>query len=268
MTRLAGGKPIPLPKGEAGRIAAMLIKQFKPCDGDNVVPDFVCTKSRPIHAGRYVEVCAVLTDDSPARVPGREHVPGGHFRPAHPRSPSSAGGIQVRVTETCRPRALWNKEMRSVIQHELAHAADPSIHMQHARVIRARETRTPIPHHGATPDTDFCGYVNKPIEITARIAQVAHELSAMTARAAIRQRLDYEHPDDPARAHEILYKSTTYNAVEGCLTPKNKRKFLQLAARLWQSGRYGTPPRAGQSARRPTPPTPPKLPRDRPRRQR
>ena len=246
MTRLAGGKPIPLPKGEAGRIAAALIKQFKPCGDDGtVVADYAHAVSRPVYRGKPVGVSVTLVDTAPPGTPPhRQFVQSGVFRPNPPQG-RHAGSVTVRVTESCRTPAAWNKDMRSVIQHELAHAADVAARTQ-----------------GVSAD-DFCRYVNAPTEITARVAQVAHELSSTEARKAVRQRVDYAHPDDPARAHEILYKSPTYNAVENCLTPKNKRKFLQLAARLWQSGRFGALPGAdgrGWEA------APPKLPRDRPRR--
>lgn len=244
MTRLAGGKPIPLPKGEAGRIAAALIKQFPACGPDHVRGDFASTTSRPVYAGKPVGVSVFPVPGDPNAPPHREHVPAGSFARYSPRG-QHAGRVRLDVTPSCRRRADWNRDMRSVIQHELAHAADVTTTYRHAA------------------SDEFCGYVNAPTEITARIAQVAHELSSTEARKAVRQRVDYAHPDDPARAHEILYKSPTYNAVENCLTPKNKRKFLQLAARLWQSGRFGPMPQAGEATRRLPPP---KLPRDRPRR--
>lgn len=233
VTKLAGGKPIPLPKGEAGRIAAALIKQFKPCGDGAVIADFACTVSRPVYRGKPVSVCTTLTDNAPPSTPPhRRFVRSGTFRPNPPQG-RHAGNVAIRVTESCRAPAAWNKDMRSVIQHELAHAADVATRVQSVSV------------------DDVCRYVNAPTEITARVAQVAHELSSAEVRKAVRQHIDYAHPDDPVRAHEILYKSPTYNAVANCLTPKNKRKFLQLAARLWQSGRFGTLPSAGGADRGP-----------------
>lgn len=271
MTKLAGGKPIPLPKGEAGRIAAALIKKFKPCGEDSVVPDFVCVRSRPIYQGKAVRVCTKLvevpTEYNPFN-PNRYRVPSGSFTPADVDVPRTAGYVTVDVTETCWRPAFWAPGMRTIIQHELAHAADPAVHARHAQATRAIATKTPLPRwvereRSKHPDDDYCGYINLPREVVARTAQVAHELSTTKVRQAVRRDVDEAPSYDPVRPEAILQHSPTYYNVQRCLTPKNKRKFLQLAARLWQSGRFGALPTSnGRGWEAP----PPKLPRDRPRR--
>ncbi len=270
MTRLAGGKPIPLPKGEAGRIAAALVKKFKPCGDGNVVPDFACTISRPVYRGKPVRVCAKLVDLPTAydpHNPSRYNAPGGTFEPAAVDDPK-AGYVAVHVTETCRQRAFWAPDMRTIIQHELAHAADPAVHARHARATRAIAAKAPLPRQirreqSKRPDADYCGYINLPREIVARTAQVAHELSTTKVRQAVRRDVDEAPSYDPVRPEALLRHSPTYHSVQRCLTPKNKRKFLQLAARLWQSGRFGALPATdGRGWEAPLP----KLPRDRPRR--
>ena len=116
--------------------------------------------------------------------------------------------------------AAFENRLHSVIHHELAHLSDPQVH-QPGRGDA----------HLGDGDTDKAKYVNDPREITARVAQVARELNRRpSVRAAKTADL----------SAFMSGSSPTWRAVEEHLTPENRRRFLKMAANVYQNHREGT----------------------------
>ena len=241
---LRGGKPIPMPKGEVGRVTAKLVKRFPVCATGKVTPppDYqeLCTTTGPVgYRGRPIDVCLVPKAASSWLELDELVLSGDYSR--------RRGVIRLMVNqEQCAAPKRWATEMRSTLRHELTHAADPYGTHRKTRYAHPGEIvkkKTPRIKHAILPET-ACGYILDPVEVTARVAQVEEELLRSKTRHEIRR--DVRHGVlRPGNLQKVLYESPTYVNVVPCLAkaPKIHRRFYQLAARLWAAGKLGPPPR-------------------------
>jgi hypothetical protein len=222
---LAGGGVIKLPEGEVGRVAAALVKQFHSCTPAGVKtplavppPDYqaACTLSPP-----KSYICTEPVHDVHWAAKG-DLVTGGYYSP-------KSGEIVLKVEAgKCAPRTAWARRMREMLRHEMTHAADPYVH------VRRKPYAKPV------TDKDYCKYVRDPAEVAANMAEVQEELLNASRRHDIEWQTRKGHIEQP---WEILHISPTYLRVLTCLTPKLKRRFYQMAARMWASGKLGPLPR-------------------------
>lgn len=240
---LSGGKTIPLPKGEVGKVAAKLVSKFRSCSISGEVsnkvappPDYQanCTRFeapfRPEKPGlkqRYKEGGTIhtCTENKVARswLSKGKLIISGYYSPS---------GKQVRVQvnpDACAEPERWKEEIRTILRHEFTHAADPYVHVRKTNYSKLQD------------DLDECAYLNDPVEVTAQLAEVEEELLSAKTRLAILRSARHGYPGS-GRLHEVLHESPTYLKRLSCVTPKINRRFFQLAARLWQSGKLGPRP--------------------------
>lgn len=130
----------------------------------------------------------------------------------------------------------WDRDelsatLRSVLSHELAHAADPSI--SEGRPTSTRQIR----------DTGGeAAYYNDPAEVAARMQQIWREITDRRAVASIEQirtEAKEEGADFEPDAFSHLHTSDTWNRIEEHLTTENRRRILRMAARAWELIRQG-----------------------------
>lgn len=117
--------------------------------------------------------------------------------------------------DLCGKVPAWRSYIRSVLAHELAHAADPWLIEQargRSRVKRTGPRRT-VPGSRA--------YYNSPEEMIAHMAEVQDQLRRFGSQV-----------DWSASPPEILRQSTRFQDIEPMLTPASRRRFLKMAARL------------------------------------
>jgi len=222
--RLAGGGTIRLPKGDVGRVAAEIVRKFPPCGPAGAHLDLRVPPQRWSPActiWRGVNICAEPVERSPD-APRGPLVAGGGYLPY-------AGQIRVRVDASCcAPVLEWQAQLRSALRHEMTHAEDPYL----------RKRRKPYSKPGVD-DESYCRYVRDPSEQAAYLAEVRGEVLAAPARHRIERLV---RKGLLRRPGEILEESETYSRIASCLTPRQRRRFLQMAARIWQSGRLGPLP--------------------------
>ena len=217
-----------MPKGEVGKIVARLVKSFQACGDGKVTPppDYAapCTTAKNLgYRGRPIRTCVIPTQATNWQSLYNLVLEGSYFR--------REGKIWIHVNmDQCARPQRWAQEMRSTLRHELTHAADPYV----------THRKTPYAH----PDTvSRCHYWLDPVEVTARIAQVEEELLRSETRRTIRR--DVRHGMlRPGGLHHVLHESPTYVKGLPCISeaPKVRRRFYQLAARLWASGKLGPRP--------------------------
>lgn len=211
---------VKLPKGEVGRVAATLVRQFPRCDRNDPElatppPDYqaACVRS----SVRKTYVCAQPVHNVHWSAKG-DLVTGGYYSPR-------GGQIRVKVeANQCAPRSEWQRRLREVLRHEMTHAADPYVH------VRRR------PYAKATSESNFCQYVRDPVEVAANLAEVQEEILNSKRRQHITWQV---HRGHISRPEEILHESPTYLRIITCLTPRIKRRFMQMTARLWAAGTFG-----------------------------
>ena len=230
-----------MPRGEVGRVAARLVAQFARGgeSGATTPPD-------------YIENCVITSvgRDGPTRVCAwprstdnwltkGDLVLGGHYS-ARRRFVA----IEVNRDQCASPKR-WAGEIRATLRHELTHAADPYVHVRNTPYARPGTVvkKAPRVEHPLL-EPHACGYYLDPVEVTARLAQVEEQLLAAETRRTIRRdvRKGFIKPGQLA---SILLESPAYLTAAHCLAkvPKIHRRFRQLAARLWRSGKLGPPPR-------------------------
>jgi hypothetical protein len=131
--------------------------------------------------------------------------------------------IKVSVRQQPWERDELGAEVRSVLSHELTHAADPA----------------PKRHGPKTADdatSRYRAYLNLPEEVTARLHQVMRELEDK------RVATHYYHTRNPRPDADLLAYSPTWKSIEQHLTPENRRRFLRLAAQVATRIRSGPTP--------------------------
>lgn len=157
----------------------------------------------------------------------------------------------------------WDRDrlaetLRSVLSHELAHAADPTIYEHSMQQLRAGKLTTADPgvrDYGGGSDLEARtrAYYNAADEVTARMQQIWRELTDRRAVAAIDQ-IRRESREEGAvfepSAASHLGMSETWNRIEEHLTPENRKRILRMAARAWQSIQSGNVDPAFEKSRK------------------
>ena len=119
----------------------------------------------------------------------------------------------------CMPAYDWAEEIKGILTHEVAHASDPGI-------LRYRRA-------APSAEDERCEYFNHPAEVTAFVAQARREITSFHAvMQANKLRRSGRTLRTPADLLRVL--SPTYGAMYSCLRPKMKRRFLRMAARVWE----------------------------------
>lgn len=118
---------------------------------------------------------------------------------------------------SCESREAWTPFLTQVLAHEAAHASDPAI-MHALRTRRGNSNK-------ADADQNYVAYINSPNETAAQLVEVEKDL-----RQSMRTQPKLWRNSTPV---EILrLSSDRYVELERKLTPKNRRRYLRLAARL------------------------------------
>jgi 8-oxo-dGTP pyrophosphatase MutT (NUDIX family) len=139
------------------------------------------------------------------------------------------------------PAEELHQRIRSVLAHEMTHAADPSLHARHVAVAesqwakRGELVEAPPVDRERTP-REMVGYYNDKFEVTARMQQIVRELLDEKSHAAIKEAHDHYRADPayppPYRPEEVLAWSPTWERVGHHLTPQNRRRVLSNVATL------------------------------------
>lgn len=204
---------VPVDERQVARIARKLVSKYKSADawGSSCKRGQVSPAYSQVR-GVQVRTPAgdVRTVDVELHAISRDVAKGGAYQPKMHKV------VVYQDPRVCGdPYSMATTIMRT-LRHELAHVADPAIRLERERSGYQRK------HEG------LCDYVNDPLEITARVAETKAELE---------QNASWMHRDkrkgEPLTSRDVRVYSDTYAAVEPCLTPKNKRRFLKVAARVW-----------------------------------
>lgn len=204
---------VPVDERQVARVARKLVSKFPPADGEHCRVGDV----RPAHAQvRGVQVRTptndVRTVDVEVHALPREIYSGGKYLPKLHRI------VVYADPRVCGQPYAMAKTLMETLRHELAHATDPGIRLERERAGYQRK------HNGR------CDYINDPLEITARLAETKAQLEQNSTWLR-RQKRD----GDPFKNGDVRLYSDTYAEIESCLTPKNKRRFLKVAAWIWDS---------------------------------
>ena len=208
--------------GKMATAAAEVVDKFRACGKDDeVVPvggrGSVITTVRDAASGkdREVGVWTIPVSDD-ADVPNAQHR---RLRDSH-------GAMEYEVVlfprHKCMSADNWRWEMRRSLVHELTHAseADRQKLRQHPRF------------------TEGCRYFNSRWEVAAFVAEAREEMGTFQQ---VRQADFMVRKGFLTRPEDLLMlASPTYQDLIGtkCLTPENRRRFLKMAAHLWEQRGY------------------------------
>jgi len=120
------------------------------------------------------------------------------------------------ASEGCGSRVAWTQVIAEIMAHELTHASDPG-------VVRRRPVAT-----ARRLAMTYCEDVQQPAEQTAHLNQIRYEMEAFLMKLPGLQHLG------PA---DLLKASRDWKTIEPCLTPRQRRRFLRMAARVAAEGR-------------------------------
>jgi hypothetical protein len=128
--------------------------------------------------------------------------------------------------ELCAQKAVWSPELTKVLAHELTHAADPGVGKQ-KRLYDFQKFRS-----GDPSPAEVCKYYNDPGEVKAHINEARSEMRSWQFRES-RNMLEERARERGIRLTpaDTLKLTSTYRRVWKCLTKKNKRLFMKMAAR-------------------------------------
>jgi len=220
------GRPIPVPTIEIIKAARDAVDKFEACSRYGVKPGRMNLDPFYVRSpnGDMRVVYTSVRPDKMIGAPPDRLIKGAYFRNPDKRDENARTIVIKARADRCRPSHDWREALRSVLAHELAHAADPYVE-------RLRE-------HGQHNDRDapYAEYVNRPQEVTARLAQVQHELHEPYTMKALRDACADGVLDSP---EQILRHAQTWGRVRKHLQPEARRKFLRLAFDLWQQRNYG-----------------------------
>lgn len=129
------------------------------------------------------------------------------------------------LADLCAPEQFWKDDLRNILTHELTHVVDPGL----------RKNKGPAPR----PDRDgMCAYISHPQEVTAFLAQMREELRSFNTF----QMIDKMHRKGLIkRPEDILPRSRLWATVSRCLKPAQKKRYLRMAAQLWQEWGFDRP---------------------------
>lgn len=121
------------------------------------------------------------------------------------------------MRDLCDSVPSWRRAVRSVLAHELAHVADPTVKREKDHRVDAR--------------TNYCAYMRQPREVTAFLAQVRDDL---TSDIGVKRIADFRRRGYIKSAAEVLTMSDRWHTLNRCLTTAQKKRFYRVAADLWQ----------------------------------
>ena len=167
--------------------------------------------------GEELEVRAIIV----SREEGMGWRPSGEIRP----HPGGGAVINVSIPQGMDPtKQSVQDHIRSVLIHEMAHAAEPQI-------VASLGTK------GMTGRS----YVNHPSEVTARVAEVVHELR--TPKAQSRIYWDDELPAFSTTPMEWARSSSKkWEEIAPLLDEPAKRRFMRAIAAAYEDARPPAPP--------------------------
>lgn len=195
--------------------AAKIVDGFRPCGTSDLMPG---------PGGRVTAVRVAMADTGAARDVPITVRPDDRLNMAV-WAVYNGQRREIRLhprTGLCMSRAEWERAIRTILVHELTHAADPGVDRRVEAAVAGRSRRK------ATPGG--CDYINDPVEVSAFLAEVRAEVLValgdpryarlMKAGGMVRTKAD------------LLKFSDTYRDIKSCLTGANRRRFLQMVARL------------------------------------
>lgn len=212
---------IEVPDEQITKLASKVIASFQPCgpNGDMLTPQ----GSRFAPRGTSVttargEMVNVMVTSEPVDARGQVS---GQLETTISSSGLVRRTIQIFPSRSaCWPRSLWGPRVREVLAHEMAHVVDPAVEQN---VWRRKSGKRPEDQNGPT-----CAYYNSPTEVTAHLAEIEYELRSKVHSYRSGRELM---PGDPL---ELLQDSAQWQAMERCLTPANRRRFLRMGAILYK----------------------------------
>lgn len=208
---------------QVAKPVARLVDAFEPCPID--------TLSRPAHArlkltvpdaatGRDIPVEVEVNPDSQV-----EYASGEHHLYRNDSDGTRQDYVYLRARRNlCISPGEWKQVLRSILTHELTHVVDPGL----AKTRRAPKT---LRRHG------MCAYLTQPHEVAAYLAQTREDLLSFdaTQRAdKLRRAGALRQPADLLR----LLVGDRWRKLQGCLRPADQRRFLRLAAQIWETRGY------------------------------
>ena len=167
-----------------------------------------------------------------------------HADPSHPMTPVGGVGVASRSTGQIKSgdRIIlmrvrsgksmadypFRSEVSSFLAHELTHLMDPGRAQGDTRRSKRRSTGADL--WSPSTDAQWSEYVNDESEIKAYLHQVFLDLhSGKAAKMATSYMLSEGEPRDQI-CRTILKLSPSWVNIEDALTPKNRRRFLRVAA--------------------------------------
>ena len=207
--------------GKMATAAAEVVDTFKPCGSDDYVQPVggkgaVTTTVRDAASGkeRPVEILTIPVVRG-ADYPNAEAI----------RRKSGDGRFSHEVVLypriSCMAADEWRSELRSTLAHELTHSSEA----ERKKLVGRKQN---------------CPYFNSPHEVAAFLSQVREELNSFHLVHQTSTQVRTGDITDPAG---MLAQSRKYRSLleTKCLTPRNRRRFLQMAARLWDERGYERP---------------------------
>lgn len=206
---------------------SQLLRQFDKCDLDE---DGVVKGLQPLNEGSADPLSVVDAETGERRLvyvllrpkPDKIWVDGGGVA----RIWAKRGHLQQEIhvepnSKVCKSREAWEPFIRKVLVHEAGHSSDPALikpFFQKPRTVKRRRKEEDA-------DVDFKDYVNSPAETTAQLVEVEHELRrSMRTQPGIWK--------DPDPLDVLRAGSERYASLESQLTPRNKKRYQRLSARI------------------------------------
>jgi hypothetical protein len=121
----------------------------------------------------------------------------------------------------CLSKDTWKETLSRTLAHELAHTSDPGIPKRTYARWRAGKPQTSHADVDGRDRQAYTAYLNDPAEVAANLTAVQHELRDLGLDLT-------EYTPDQV----LSLRSTRWTDLEPFLTPKNKRRFYKMVARL------------------------------------
>ncbi|MCK4858015.1 MAG: hypothetical protein KAT58_08610, partial [candidate division Zixibacteria bacterium] len=152
--------------------------------------------------------------------------------------------IRIKAKKMVWDRKELGERVRSVLDHEMTHAVDLTIIKKLRRkamsIASGKKTSADKPISELTDKE----YINKPVEVTARMRQIARDI---LDKKSVEEILDSvkthnESPKTmpgPYKPSEVVAWSPTWQFIKDHLTEKNRKRVLKMAASLVEGIKAG-----------------------------
>lgn len=205
-----------------------VVDRFKSCGADDTVKPAevgsVMTYVRDAQTGKTRKVMVSAIPDQEVK----------HFaRAEHRRYTGSKKQVFHDIVvypkaDLCMPRDDWRTKMQFVLTHELTHASEAE---------KQKPRQGERGGGNVWEDYESCKrYVNNPREVAAFVAEARQELSTSFTVKRIDQLVRKGVVEKPGDMLTLF--SDSWNTVVPCITPENRRRFLKMAAHLWEQRGY------------------------------